>query len=225
MEHIRDAFNPIAAQYDAQREHIIPEMKQYYGAAVWAAEAPGHAPAILDIGAGTGLLSAMILQKFPGARMTLMDIAANMLDVAKERFAGREKIRYVVSDYSVSDLGGPYDLVCSALSIHHLSPEDKQRLFVRIFAALRPGGMFVNADQAEGETPYFRDRYMEYWNDFLKNGPLNTEENREILRRRETLDRNEKLSVQLAWLRNAGFSDVDVVYRNRTFIVTVARKG
>ena len=225
MEHIRDAFNPIAAQYDAQREHIIPEMKQYYGAAVWAAEAPGPAPAILDIGAGTGLLSAMILQKFPGARMTLMDIAANMLDVAKERFAGREKIRYVVSDYSVSDLGGPYDLVCSALSIHHLSPEDKQRLFVRIFAALRPGGMFVNADQAEGETPYFRDRYMEYWNDFLKNGPLNTEENREILRRRETLDRNEKLSVQLAWLRNAGFSDVDVVYRNRTFIVTVARKG
>ncbi|MDD1684962.1 MAG: class I SAM-dependent methyltransferase [Methanoregula sp.] len=225
MEHIRDAFNPIAAQYDAQREHIIPEMKQYYGAAVWAAEAPGHAPAILDIGAGTGLLSAMILQKFPGARMTLMDIAANMLDVAKERFAGREKIRYVVSDYSVSDLRGPYDLVCSALSIHHLSPEDKQRLFVRIFAALRPGGMFVNADQAEGETPYFRDRYMEYWNDFLKNGPLNTEENREILRRRETLDRNEKLSVQLAWLRNAGFSDVDVVYRNRTFIVTVARKG
>jgi tRNA (cmo5U34)-methyltransferase len=225
MEHIRDAFNPIAAQYDAQRKYIIPEMKQYYGAAVWAADVQGPAPAILDIGAGTGLLSAMILQKFPGAQMTLMDIAANMLDVAKERFKGREDMRYVVSDYSVSDLGGPYDLVCSALSIHHLTPEDKRRLFVRIFTALRPCGMFVNADQADGETPYFRERYMEYWNDFLKNGPLNTEENREIFRRRETLDRNERLSVQLAWLRDAGFSDVDVVYRNRTFIVTVARKG
>jgi tRNA (cmo5U34)-methyltransferase len=225
MDHIRDAFNPIAAQYDAQREHIIPEMKQYYGAAVWAAEAPGPAPAILDIGAGTGLLSAMILQKFPGARMTLMDIAANMLDVARERFGEREDLRYVVCDYAVSDLGGPYDLVCSALSIHHLSPEDKQRLFVRIYAALKPGGMFVNADQADGETPYFRDRYMAYWNDFLKNGPLSSGENREILKRRKTLDRNEKLSVQLDWLRGAGFSDVDVVYRNRTFIVTVALKG
>jgi tRNA (cmo5U34)-methyltransferase len=225
MEHIRDAFNPIAAEYDAQREHIIPEMKQFYGAAVWAAEAPGTAPVILDVGAGTGLLSAMILQKFPGARMTLMDIAINMLEVAKERFKGRENIRYVVSDYSVSDLGGPYDLVCSALSIHHLAPEDKQKLFMRIFSALKHGGMFVNADQADGETPYFRERYMEYWTDFMKNGPLNTEENREILKRRETLDRNEKLSVQLAWLRDAGFSDVDIVYRNRTFIVTVARKG
>ena len=47
----------------------------------------------------------------------------------------------------------------------------------------------------------------------------------EILKRRDTLDRNEKLSTQLSWLKEAGFSDVDVVYRNRTFIITVARKG
>ena len=45
------------------------------------------------------------------------------------------------------------------------------------------------------------------------------------VRHRDQLDRNEKLPDQLAWLREAGFSDVEVVYRNRTFIVTVARKG
>ncbi len=84
--------------------------------------------------------------------------------------------------------------------------------------------MFVNADQADGETPYFRQRYLEYWNEFLRRGPLNTKENAEILMRRDKLDKNEKLSVQLGWLRECGFADVDVVYRNRTFIVTVARK-
>jgi tRNA (cmo5U34)-methyltransferase len=47
----------------------------------------------------------------------------------------------------------------------------------------------------------------------------------EILKRRDTLDRNEKLSVQLRWLAEARVADVDVVFRNRTFIVTVARKG
>ena len=51
------------------------------------------------------------------------------------------------------------------------------------------------------------------------------EQQAEILKRRYTLDKNEKLSEQLGWLREAGFTDVDVVYRNRTFIVTVARKG
>jgi tRNA (cmo5U34)-methyltransferase len=225
MEHIRQAFNNFAQDYDAQREYIIPQMREYYGAAVWAMETAEAEPAILDVGAGTGLLSSLLLEKFPDARLTLMDIAENMLDMARKRFASRPGTEYVVSDYSRSELGGPYDIVCSALSIHHLSPEDKRRLFGRIFTALKPGGMFVNADQAEGETPYFTQRYLDYWNEFLRSGPMTEAQHAEILKRRDTLDRNEKLSVQLSWLKEAGFSDVDVVYRNRTFIVTVARKG
>ena len=224
MEHIRQAFNKFAQDYDAQREYVIPEMRQYYGAAVWAMETSASKPEILDVGAGTGLLSAYLLEKFPDARLTLIDISENMLEMARKRFATRPGTEYVICDYSRSDLGGPYDIVCSALSIHHLSPEDKHLLFKRIFTALKPGGIFVNADQADGETPYFRQRYLDYWNDFLRDGPMTEEQHAEILKRRDTLDRNDKLSDQLSWLAEAGFSDVDVVYRNRTFIVTVARK-
>jgi tRNA (cmo5U34)-methyltransferase len=148
-----------------------------------------------------------------------------MLAVARERFRDHPAVRFSSGDYSRVDLGGPYDLVCSALSIHHLEPGDKCRLFARIFSVLKPGGIFVNADQAEGESPYFTGKYREYWDEFLKNGPLDGTESAEIRRRRDTLDKNEKLSVQLAWLHEAGFSDVDVVYKNRNFIVTVARKG
>jgi tRNA (cmo5U34)-methyltransferase len=224
MEHIRQAFNKFAQDYDSQREYIIPDMRQYYGTAVWAMETAAQMPAILDIGAGTGLLSAFVLEKFPDARLTLMDISENMLDMARKRFATRPETEYVVCDYSQSELGGPYDMVCSALSIHHLSPEDKRLLFKRIFTALKPGGMFVNADQADGENPYFQQRYLDYWNDFLRSGPMTEAQHAEILKRRDTLDRNEKLSLQLSWLAEAGYSDVDVVYKNRTFIVTVARR-
>lgn len=224
MEHIRQAFNKFAQDYDNQREYIIPDMRQYYDAAVWAMETAAQKPAILDVGAGTGLLSAFLLEKFPDARLTLMDISENMLDMARLRFASRPGTEYVVCDYSRSELGGPFDLICSALSIHHLAPGDKQRLFRRIFAALKPGGMFVNADQADGETPYFTRRYLDYWNGFLQSGPMTTAQHAEILKRRDTLDRNERLSDQLAWLKDAGFADVDVVYKNRTFIVTVAKR-
>ena len=225
MEHIKNAFDSIATEYDSQREYVIPQMDEYYGAAVWAAESPEQNPAILDIGAGTGLLSALMLQKFPGATLTLLDISENMLAVARQRFAGLKNIRYIANDYSGGELEGPYDIVCSALSIHHLAPEDKRSLFGKIFSALKPGGMFVNADQADGETLYFRQRYFDYWNRFLKNGPLNTQEHKEILARRDILDRNEKMSVQLQWLHECGFSDVDVVFKNRTFMVTVAKKA
>jgi tRNA (cmo5U34)-methyltransferase len=225
MERIKKAFDAVATEYDAQREHIIPELRLFYGVAVWAAESLKENPLILDIGAGTGLLSALVLQKFPGATLTLLDISENMLDVARQRFSGRENIRYVVSDYSKAELEGPYDIVCSALSIHHLDTKDKHLLFERIFSALNAGGLFINADQADGETSYFRLKYLDYWNEFLLNGALGKGEYSEVLRRRDTLDRNDKLSEQLQWLHECGFADVDVVYKNRTFIVTVARKG
>jgi tRNA (cmo5U34)-methyltransferase len=225
MEHIKMAFDAIATEYDSQREFIIPHLQQFYTTAVWAAESSAPEPVILDIGAGTGLLSALLLQKFPNARMTLQDISENMLEIARKRFGVRKNITYLVSDYSQGIPPGPYDLVCSALSIHHLAWEDKRHLFREIFSALKPGGLFVNADQADGDTPYFRKRYLEYWNEFLNSGPMNDKEHAEILKRRDTLDRNEKLSVQLHWLQECGFSDVDVIYRNRTFIISVARKG
>ena len=224
MEHVKKAFDGFALEYDAQREYVIPELRQFYTTAVWAAESVRHSPAILDIGAGTGLMGAFILEKFPDAIITLMDFSENMLAVARQRFSGMQNITYVVRDYSHGDLGGPYDIICSALSIHHLDQHDKKQLFNAIFSALGAGGMFVNADQADGETPYFRDRYLEYWNNFLREGPLNDSEHQEILKRRNKLDQNEKLSLQLQWLRDSGFIDVDVVYKNRTFIVTVAKK-
>ena len=225
MEHIKKAFDAIATAYDSQREFVIPDLQQFYTTAVWAAESSVPEPAILDVGAGTGLLSALVLQKYPNAQMTLLDISENMLDIARQRLAGRKNISYLVGDYSQGIPVGPYDLVCSALSIHHLMREDKRYLFRTTFSALNPGGLFVNADQADGDTPYFRKRYLEYWNEFLDNSPMNDEEHAEILRRRDSLDRNDRLSEQLQWLQECGFSDVDVVYRNRTFIVTVARKG
>ena len=99
MEQIKKAFDAIATEYDSLREFVIPDLQQFYTTAVWAAESSAPEPSILDIGAGTGLLSALILQKFPGAQMTLLDISENMLDIARRRFAGRKNITYIVSDY------------------------------------------------------------------------------------------------------------------------------
>ena len=224
MDTVKEAFDAVAKEYDAQREFVIPQMREYYGAAVWAAESQNPNPRILDIGAGTGLLSAMLLKKYPGAPVTLLDISEKMLGIARERFAEDANVSFKTGDYSTVDLGGPYDLVCSALSIHHLDNEAKRRLFVRIASVISPGGLFVNADQSEGETAYFSQRYRGYWDNFVQSGPLSTTEWEEVRKRRDTLDKNAKLSDQIAWLKSAGFSDVDVVYRDRTFIVTVARK-
>jgi len=225
MEDVREAFDRIASGYDPQRRWLIPGFRDFYSAALSAADWPGTEPAILDIGAGTGLLSALLLQKFPQATLTLVDISEKMLDVARERFAGRGAVVFRAGDYSREELGGPYDLVCSALSIHHLGTPEKQDLYRRIFSVLNTGGLFVNAEQVEGETPDQHRRSMAYWDDFVRSGPLPEEAWKDAVQRRDQLDRMEKLSVQLAWLRDSGFSLVDVVYKNRMLVVMRGRKG
>ncbi len=89
MEDVKHAFDSFALEYDTQRDHVIPELQQFYGAAAWAAESPRQPPRILDIGAGTGMMSGLLLQKFPAATIVLMDFSERMLDVARQRFAGQ----------------------------------------------------------------------------------------------------------------------------------------
>lgn len=225
MHELKETFDTIASRYDDQRRWIIPDLEGFYRAAVWAAALRGRSPSILDIGAGTGLLSGLLLEAYPGASITLMDISEKMIEVAKARFRARKGIRFVAADYRHEDLGGPFDAICSALSIHHLEREEKRDLYQKIFDALKPGGIFVNADQVKGETPRLHRRNLSYWDDFVLKGPLDRAEIQAMFERRKTLDRMEKLSLQLEWLKTIGFTDVDVVYKNRSFAVFTGGRG
>jgi tRNA (cmo5U34)-methyltransferase len=221
---LKESFDAIAAGYDAQRKWIIPGFEEFYAAAVMAATVPGRDPSILDIGAGTGLLSSMLLEVYPGATLTLMDLSDRMLDVARRRFEGLEGVRFIAADYRERDLGGPFDIICSALSIHHLERHEKRELYRRIFAALGEGGIFVNADEVAGETDTIHRENLAAWDSFLLSGPLGEEEARAIMDRREKLDRMENLPVQLGWMREIGFEDTGAVYRNGCFVVFTGRK-
>lgn len=75
-----------------------------------------------------------------------------------------------------------------------------------------------------GHPPIFRLRDIEYRNEFLKTDSLTISDLNEIVERRDTLEQKERLFLQLQWLRDAGFPDVDVIDKNRTFIVTVEKK-
>lgn len=41
MDEVKAAFDAGASEYDARRRWIIPEIEEFYGAAVWAAAWPG----------------------------------------------------------------------------------------------------------------------------------------------------------------------------------------
>lgn len=101
---------------------------------------------LLDLGAGTGLDLEEIFRRFPDISVTVVDISDGMLSRLKERFPDKN-INVVAADYFTADLGDePYDAAVSSMSLHHWLPEEKAKLFERIFGAVKPGGVYVEND-------------------------------------------------------------------------------
>jgi tRNA (cmo5U34)-methyltransferase len=220
------AFNRHAASYDATRRGLIPCFDAFYGAALdLIADWRRHETAplrVLDLGAGTGLFSAMLLEHHPDAHIQQLDASEAMLDQARRRFAGHPAVSFALGDMTTADICGPWDLVISALAIHHLDDEAKQALFRRIRTALRPGGLFVNAEQVLGPTPEAERRYAEIWLEQVRAGGV---PEAEIAKAQERMlhDRCAPVEDQLAWMREAGFTDVDCSFKAWRFAVLGGR--
>ena len=67
---------------------------------------------------------------------------------------------------------GPFDAIVSALAIHHLEHAEQRRLFAAVHERLRPGGLFVDAEQVAGPSPALTGVYEEMWvRDCQASGP------------------------------------------------------
>ncbi|MFA7347741.1 MAG: methyltransferase domain-containing protein [Desulfurivibrionaceae bacterium] len=225
MALVKTAFDEGAQTYDRARRQLIPCFDDFYSTALTLIpHQPQATFRVLDLGAGTGMLSFLVARKFAKARITLVDISPEMLGKARERFAGmEERLEFVAADYA-EELSGQFEVVISALSIHHLSDADKIKLFKNIHDALPEGGIFINADQILGPTPEIEQVYHETWLRQARDLGVSEIDLNAALERMKA-DKMAPLSSQLEWLRQAGFSSVHCWYQHHRFVVFSGQKG
>src|ERR671921_1240765 len=223
---VEASFDEGAAAYDRARQQLVPGLDGFYGAALESVPFERDAQIrVLDLGAGTGLLSSMVAERFPRSRVTLVDLSVEMLRVARRRFPqGDGRFEFRTMDYARKPLPQGYDLVVSALSIHHLTHGDKKELFEKVHDSLAEGGYFVNADQVQGETPEEERSYRGWWLRRVREAGV-SEEDLDAALSRMRADRNAPLGEQLGWLGEAGFEEVGCRYRDHRFAVYNGRKG
>jgi tRNA threonylcarbamoyl adenosine modification protein (Sua5/YciO/YrdC/YwlC family) len=152
---------------------------------------------VLELGTGTGETTQALLERHPEAELVGLDESSAMLGAARTRLPA-DRVELRVGRLEDQLPAGPFDLVASALCVHHLDGEDKRELFARVARVLRPGGRFVLGDVIVPEEA--ADAVTSLTPDF---------------------DRPSPLADQRRWLEEAGFA-TRVVWRHRDLVVISA---
>ena len=161
---------------------------------------PRDARRLLDLGTGDGRLLALLQVERPQMLCVGLDFSELMLEAARLRFAGDQRIELVRHDLAEPlPALGRFDAVVSSMAIHHLEHERKRSLYGEVFDLLEPGGVFANFEHVASPTHRLHLAF------FAAIG--------EPLEHEDPSDRLLDVETQLAWLRELGFDDVDCYWK------------
>jgi tRNA (cmo5U34)-methyltransferase len=215
------------AEYDHRIRTFIPHYEEMLAAAVVPLRAlAGASPTIVELGVGTGGLAQRCLAALPRARFVGLDADPAILAVARERLAvdGRRepRIELAAGDFERASLPR-CDAIVASLALHHVrTRRAKHTLYARCHAALRRGGLFVNADVHLAADPALASLEHAAWHAHLAS-TYGARGATRLLRAWAHEDVYRSLEDEHAMLADAGFA-VDVVWRRGPFAVLAARR-
>jgi tRNA (cmo5U34)-methyltransferase len=221
MKNIKQHFESEAKEYDNIIKKLIPYYEQMIDALIdtipFGADSDIR---IIDLGCGTGTISQKISKKFPNSTIVCLDIAANMIDIAKYKLEKHSSTDFILGDFSNIEFNNQFDVVVSSLALHHLETDsDKKKFYAKIYKILNNKGVFFNADVVLASTEYLQKQYIDRWKKYMNRSVSIDEIENKWIPTYEDEDRPAKLIDQLNWLKEIGFESTDVVWKYYNFAV------
>jgi len=217
------------AEYDELIRKLVPAYAamrpvQLDLLALGLSAASGAGGLVLDLGGGTGALAAAVAERFPAVRVEIWDTDPDMLATARER-CGRfgERVGYVACSFA--EPLPPCDAVAACIALHHVKDlAVKGAIYRNIFAALRPGGIFVNADTAVCATPALRDHAFRLWAASMRAHGIGEQAAYAHFASWAREDFYPPLITELRLLADAGFAEPECFWREAAAVVFGAMK-
>jgi len=188
-----------AQRYLRERDDLPHRME---GFAVLMELLPPTPRRVLDLGTGDGFTLGLVRSVHPDVKGVGVDFSAEMLALARERFAGDGGVEIVEHnlDDPLPDLGR-FDLVVSSFAIHHCVDARKRALYGEVFDVLEPGGRFLNLEHVASATPELHVDFLAA----IGKTPAEDDPSNKLV----------AVETQLTWLREIGLAQVDCHWKWR----------
>jgi len=220
MEQVKDHFNSEATVFDKGILKSVPYYTQMLE--VLTNMLPFKRSAkidVLDVGSGTGNIALAVKLVFPNAKILCLDLAPNMLNVAKEKLSAYKEIEYVQADVADYKFNRKFDAIVSSLTLHHLETDsDKHKFHLKAFKALKSPGMFVNADIIVAPEKEMQSKNIEKWKQFILKSS-SEEFVKDRYKKYLAEDRPAVLLNEVNSLKKSGFKHVEVFWKYYNFAV------
>ncbi|MBT2384615.1 trans-aconitate 2-methyltransferase [Streptomyces sp. ISL-11] len=144
--------------WDRQQEWYLPDREERFRVMLDMVEAcVGPEARILDLACGTGSISARLLERFPRASSTGVDLDPALLTIARGTFAGDSRVEFVTADLKDPNWTrklphDSYDAVLTATALHWLHSGPLRTLYGQLAGLVREGGVLMNADGMPDES-------------------------------------------------------------------------
>jgi tRNA (cmo5U34)-methyltransferase len=217
-------FNEFSKNYTKDMIGCVPHYLQLVSSFVKYLPDNFKPISILDLGCGNGNITAQLISYFPNATFTLVDASPEMIDLCRDQFKAYD-INY--SNMYFKDFlfnAESYDLIVAGFSLHHCDDIEKQSIFKDINSALKKGGIFSYCDLMITKTNPDHPMLLEQWNKFVNNNFPDGEKWTWILEHYETFDKPTDYLVQIEWLKNAGFTNIQIPFKKEYWVYLQAVK-
>lgn len=215
-------FESEAKKFDNVIPLLIPFYNEIYSILIDSIPFYKNTPVkILDIGCGTGTFAKIIKEKFPHSKITCLDFAENMIEIAKEKLSDYScDVSFLVGDFNNLNIKNEYDVIVSSFALHHIqTDEEKKKLYKNIYQALNKNGVFFTADIVLGVNNYIKNLYEKKWEEHLIKQSTKIKLGNKMLEKYQADDNPSTLYEHLIWLENSGFNQVESIWKYYNFAV------
>lgn len=210
MNLIRDHFSKKISDYDTLSDKVVMKNDELHNKIISLIPSDVNSPIIIcDLGCGTGHGMKLAFKKFKNCKGIGIDFSPKMILKSNQNLKEFQNKELICADFTTFNFPKEeYDVVISAIAIHNISHEKKEKLFLNIYNSLKKGGIFINADFFLGETKEIDDKYKEIYKNYLMKN-LAGKELKIWIKHAFNEDLPMKLSEQFKLLKNCNFSRID----------------